>query len=83
MAYLASPRLLRQRIVLFIRQQNLKKYISRLKVKKQFCKGEKSIPVVSFTKSNSSEQSIYRNRRLINVTPGCQIQESQGVEWLK
>ena len=67
---LASPRLLRQgnsrgcRSANCFFQQNLQKRLYRdLKWKKSFFKGEKPIPVVFFTKSNSSEQ-IYRNRRL-------------------
>jgi hypothetical protein len=43
-----------------------KTIISRLKVEKTFCKEEIPIPVFFFTKSasNSSEQNIYRNRRV-------------------
>jgi hypothetical protein len=41
-----------------------KTIISRLKVEKTFCKEEKPIPVGFFTKSNSSKQNMYRNRRV-------------------
>jgi hypothetical protein len=49
---------------LFFSTKFAKIIISRLEVKKNFFKGEKAIPVGFFTKSNSSEENIYRNRRL-------------------
>ena len=68
---LASPRLQQQGISrgcreceLFFQQRLQKKLYRDLKWKKKFCKEEKPIPVGFFTKSNSSEQNIYKNRRL-------------------
>jgi hypothetical protein len=48
----------------FFQQSLQKQLFSRLQVEKKCFKVEKPIPVVFFTKSNSSEQNIYRNRRL-------------------
>jgi hypothetical protein len=48
----------------FFFQQSLQKQLYRdLKWKKSFFNGQKPIPVGFFTKSNSSEQNIYINRR--------------------
>jgi hypothetical protein len=68
---LASPRLQRQGIsrgcreceLVFIQQSLQKQLYQDLKWKTNFLK-EKKLTNGLFTKSNSSEQNIYRNRRL-------------------
>jgi hypothetical protein len=49
---------------LFFQKVCKNNYFRDTKRKKSFFKVEKPIPVGFFTKSNSSEQNIYRNRRL-------------------
>jgi uncharacterized protein YcbX len=49
------------RELVFFSTKFAKTIISRLEVEKCFFNGQKPIPVGFFTRSNSSEQNIYRN----------------------
>jgi hypothetical protein len=84
--------------IVFSTAKFAKKFISRLKMEKKFYKEEKvsnkPILVGFFTKSNSSEQNIYRNRRLkihfqrccapvkVNTDPTPRPPQDIGGDWL-